>query len=1129
MVIRPLTYSNKSGVRLSGTFHICYDHQVVVVGFFDRAKARCKAFATTFGLASVRLGYREFNTRGGEFSTIYKPVKTGRDRFIFCETINKKVGAQWVLTTKEDKYEDVYQFMMNKYKMPLLKEWIPYIVETAVKDRLVSEPYLRRETAYETAAISLHGRMVNVRDLVVVDLEWFSEKALQEIVGNGLKIGKIKISNEEQKPLKFEGFDDYVRTYGSSIVENLEKEMEPLSPLKGKVEAAAFYHKRMYPQQGACVNGIIALAKSNAKYAFVAEGMGCGKTLQGAAVADTYANEMWLKQNPGKTLKDCYESNEVAYRNILMAPSHLVEKWKSEIESEIPFAKCEIIKNFSQLVNLRARGRERAYGREWYLISKDFCKLGSQYSPIPHSTGSKYPVLNYCKDCHDERDLLNPMIIKKGDNKCSCVECGGTKAFKKEQTYYGKFRGMVCPSCGELLIKSSPKWYDGTLEEPVDYVLWPKNFASRNTFNSKCNCCGAPLWGVDSKPVDFTGQDFANVKRTKSAWRKVSHFSNAAKKSRTTAFVLRGHEDNYLNSAYTEGLQELGREYGPRKHAPAQFIKKYLKGYFDFCVLDECHKYENGGTAQTVAAQALVKASGFTLALTGTLTNGKADSLFYLLYLLEPQKMVKMGYTYNDVMAFCQKYGSVETVYEVDDSRGGYNKNSRGRQRQAPRIKPGISPLLVTDFLLERSVFLDLSDLSKYLPKLKEEVILVEPPCDIKEAYESTIDSLKEKARGGAGLGVMGKMLIFGLSYLDKPFGRTDIMSTTEEDTVLASVENFDEYEDKLLPKEEKLVELVNKEIGEGRNCFVYASYTGEAEQNVTSRLKNVIETNCNLKGQVLILESKSPKAEEREAFIKKKAMEGYRVIICNPKCVETGLDFCFWAEGKWYNYPTLIFYQISYELSVIWQASRRAYRLIQTEECRNYYLGYEGTLQAAALEIMAEKQVAASAVQGKFSAEGLSALAKGVDPRLKLAQMLSDGDMSSRKSLENMFDALNQTYEADDSAYGEIEKPQTYYEMMGIDPVANLEVIDIDAFITNADDSVASEESKVIEPTKSKTEETKSNDMFNSMSMFDLLGDIPMTFTFSEELLVTSKGNKKVKKEKKVEGQLSMFDLLAC
>lgn len=257
-------------------------------------------------------------------------------------------------------------------------------------------------------------------------------------------------------------------------------------------------------------------------------------------------------------------------------------------------------------------------------------------------------------------------------------------------------------------------------------------------------------------------------------------------------------------------------------------------------------------------------------------------------------------------------------------------------------------------------------------------------------------------------------------------------MSSYVADEVLASVKNFPSYEDKLLPKEQKMVDIINQEISEGRNCFVYATYTGEAEYNITYRLQDIIEKHCNLKGRVCILQAASPEPLKREAFIQKKASEGIRVFITNPRCVETGLDFCFEYEGRNYNYPTLLFMQMSYEMSVIWQASRRHYRLNQREECRTYYLAYENTLQTAALEIMAAKQVATSAIQGKFSSEGLAAMAKGVDTRTQLASALAQNDMSDRKTLENMFDALNvQTNADEDDGYGYVPA-LTYYELTG-------------------------------------------------------------------------------------------------
>ena len=133
-----------------------------------------------------------------------------------------------------------------------------------------------------------------------------------------------------------------------------------------------------------------------------------------------------------------------------------------------------------------------------------------------------------------------------------------------------------------------------------------------------------------------------------------------------------------------------------------------------------------------------------------------------------------------------------------------------------------------------------------------------------------------------------------------------------------------------------------------------------------------------------------SPGALKRENWIRERAKDGVEVFITNPKLIETGVDLCWTEGGKRYNYPTLIFYQLGYSLFTVWQASRRHYRMNQTMECRTYYMAYEGTAQAKVIELIAEKQVATAAIQGKFSVEGISAMAEGVDARVALASSLA-------------------------------------------------------------------------------------------------------------------------------------------
>ena len=104
-------------------------------------------------------------------------------------------------------------------------------------------------------------------------------------------------------------------------------------------------------------------------------GMGTGKTIEGASICEAYHVEKWLRSHPDKSLKDAYSAPEnINYRVIVMCPGHLVLKWASEISREIPFSKVTVLKDISQVVDIRAKGIKRN-GREFYILSKDFAKL----------------------------------------------------------------------------------------------------------------------------------------------------------------------------------------------------------------------------------------------------------------------------------------------------------------------------------------------------------------------------------------------------------------------------------------------------------------------------------------------------------------------------------------------------------------------------------------------------------------------------------------------------------------------------------------------------------------------------------------------------------------------------------
>lgn len=413
----------------------------------------------------------------------------------------------------------------------------------------------------------------------------------------------------------------------------------------------------------------------------------------------------------------------------------------------------------------------------------------------------------------------------------------------------------------------------------------------------------------------------------------------------------------------------------------------------------------------------------------------------------------------------------------------------------SPKCRPGISLNIFTDFLMDKAVFLNLSDMSSYLPPLNETVEYVPLEDKIYGVYCDIRDKMKtamiEQQLGNS---ILGSFLQFSLSYTDKPYGRSDILSPIDGG-IITKVPDLSYLikDGKLLNKERRLCEIVERELKENRNVFIYCEYTGKGEARVTKRLKEIITRECGLRvKEVEILESSNPPAEEREAWMHQMAAKGVRVFITNPRCVKTGLDFLFEYKNELYNYPTIIFYQYSYDLFTMWQASRRHYRLNQILECRTIYLLSERTIQIDALEMVASKQVATSAIQGHFSSEGLCAMAQGVDPKIKLAQAVTEKTPEQMKGLKGMFDALNQWHSTTGERQ-EHKQMKTFEELTGIDITTrvsrsggllsdtgeSIDLFDLFGLKTNSEDRIKEEEEfEMPQEEKAVEEETMEEDL---------------------------------------------------
>lgn len=1120
---------------------------------------------------------------------------------VFYEGIiyNDKVDNGFLFTTEKNVVEDLYEYLLAKYPFPLLKEWSKYLFASLTAVDAVKKVYspvvVGNGFNPDEKCMIIHGdREIPSNELYVLDAQGVSEEVLKGVISRGLEERKIYVDNETHKimkPLNIKGVNDYMERFSGKICESLrQNNLFPKQKSKLRsVPGMALLSRKLYAPQADSTNAIVASMKAGDKYVFVSEEMGCGKTIQASSAVEAYYNQKWLRQHKGKTLRDCYESGEVAYRAVIMCPSHLCVKWKHEVESQIPGARGIIVSSLPQLAALRKLSPKKRNGKEFWIFSKEIAKMDTHKRPVPTTVGKKVPVISICYDClknsmseenEGHRKILSkrkawgagelangsftksPMLIKDGIP--TCVTCGGHRGHLLELEYpytfmdeKGEYRttnaykGMLCPCCGNLLLRNGSAYVllKNRVEEFDNYVLDIGKFATKAVGNEVCHVCGTSLWEDNVAPMNipltgkpavieaeqeivFDENGFPTfVDKEVKKWVKIKVCPDHAKakledpKKRICSkgyYALKGHEQETVavKGVGTEYAYSQ-REYGPRRYSTARYAKKYLKGYFDILIADECHLYEGDKTEQAIALHCLMKTVDFSMLLTGTLTNGTASSLFNIHFMCNPARMKELGFELNAESArrFAENYGVVEKKFMCSESGdGSYNAQGRGQQLGKETIKPGISPIVYPDILLDHTVQLNIADMSNKLPPLNEYVVQVDMNREQEDGYLKNIEVIKDAIKDrnfGVGKGLMGKMLQLGLSYPDKPYGRSDVYSLRVPDWLIVSPDNLEQYAsvDVLLPKEEKLVEIVRKEISEGRQVFVYTEYSGSEETGIDDRLQEIIESHCNLRGQVSVLRSRSVKAIDRDEYIKKNA-DKVKVFITNYRNVETGIDFVGEYEGRRYNYPTIIFFQTGMSLSSIWQASRRHYRLNQTEECRTYYLCYKKTFQLDILEMMSKKISAASAIQGNFSESALENMAGTDDPAVILAKKIAKGQTGGDVDGTEIEDQLSMSrklaIEACDESQFIGDEPVTYYDIMG-DGASYQSALNI-------------EEEEVTAACVPSSPAANTNE-FSSKSNEELLAAVGSFFE-QMAVVVTEEEAKKVKKKtaRPMAGQVALF-----
>ncbi len=648
--------------------------------------------------------------------------------------------------------------------------------------------------------------------------------------------------------------------------------------------------------------------------------MGTGKTMMAIATAAILAQEGFP-------------------RALVIAPPHLVYKWRREIKETVPEARVWVLNGpdtLRRLLQIREM-RARPSVPEFFVLGRVRMRMGFHWRPA-----------------------IGTRVLWQGE------EGRGTAT-----------RCASCSSCGEILTKE----LGDAGEQPMSLEMARHELSEKRRF---CSRCKAALWtlihrGRSERSLrDLVTQALLQLPTigAKRAEQLIARFGEKLLSSMLEdnlyEFVNLMDEDGDLvfndrqATRLERALATFEYNVGQGGYQPTEFIKRYLpQGYFGLLVVDEGHEYKNEGSAQGQAMGVLARKCTKTLLLTGTLMGGYADDLFHLLWRLDPKAMVDDGFKPSTrgsmasaSMAFMREHGVLKDIYKETGSRS--HRTARGTSVTHRVAKaPGFGPKGVMRFVLPTTAFLKLKDLgANVLPPYEETFVDVPMTEEQEHAYRRLEGTLRAELRSALAKGdstLLGVVLNALLAWPDCAFRDEMVKHPRTRSQLHFQRAIFADMA--AAPKELELIGLCKAEKAAGRRVLVYTVYSGT--RDTTARLKALLAA-VGLKVAVL---RATVEAAKREDWVFEQVERGVDVIVTNPDLVKTGLDLL--------EFPTIAFMQSGYNVYTLQQASRRSWRIGQKEAVKVVFFGYVGTAQIGCLTLMGQKIAVSQSTFGRHARLG--------------------------------------------------------------------------------------------------------------------------------------------------------------
>lgn len=728
-------------------------------------------------------------------------------------------------------------------------------------------------------------------------------------------------------------------------------------------------------------------------------------------------------------------------RVLVLCPPIMVDKWRKEARETIPGVNAYVVgeKQGGDLANhpfYKMHGdrlkqldwlKERFHGKREdesvYVImgqakgKMSFSRMPAVvwrwgYRPQPEinpATGKFIPQKFRGFDRRME-DAIRSAVANKDDKSDDSAKPKVTLSEGKAEYV----KRMCCPECFMPIVDEDdlPRdwdWIGKAWRRCDNEIVVGKKSEGRGggkRWEVATRPCGAPLWqafarnvtGIVDTGIGLRGQ-MLHEQRQKAAYAYEALPSTA----RLIGYPRADYSPSIEAQAHVDSMSIIGgKRLPPRRFDLGEYIKRAMGGMFDLLIVDEIHQYKGRDTAQARLASVLSDVVPQHIALTGTFMAGYAENMFRMLYHFGPRSIRSdFSFTMKEWTRWSRLYGFVAKEMPLERRDASTNKVKGGGDRTNPQ--PGALPD-VLKYYLPNAVFMRLEDVATDLPPFEELHISVPMSTDNTDSVDDVRSQRSSYDYGMNELVTRNKELAFSsegrarasLRSLTAQFGMVYPETATTEAAGYVYLDALQEVvvdmpplrAGKIYPKERKLLDLIKSERELGRRCLVYVTHTGR--RDVIPRLEDLFKREGI---DYASMRAEKMQASQRIDWIERQVSAGIDALVCHAQLVEVGVDLL--------DFPTIIWYELSYSVPTIRQASRRSWRPGQNLPVRVYYLTYEESKQTFMLHWISKKVQVSRAIEGNVQADGLSGMGDD-DAMYQIERMLVESGLDYGEKFED-------------------------------------------------------------------------------------------------------------------------------